>query len=158
METCPGGRSPAGITDCKCILCGLHPICNWHTISSTREPLFLDSSGGWRFHRLILLEATLKKIAILAAAAMLSTSAFAADLGVISQPAPLGFEPVNDWTGFCAGVFGSIGAADFELVPAGLPGAGFLSTGRGALGGVQVGYDYQLDLCSAPLPTFRFPA
>lgn len=86
----------------------------------------------------------MKKIAILATAAMLSTSAFAADLGVISQPAPVGFEPVNDWTGFYAGVFGSIGAADFELVPAGLPG-GFLSTGRGALGGVQVGYDYQLD-------------
>lgn len=86
----------------------------------------------------------MKKIAIIAAVAMLSTSAFAADLGVISQPAPVGFEPVNDWTGFYAGVFGSIGAADFELFPAGIP-ASFLSTGRGALGGVQVGYDYQID-------------
>lgn len=87
----------------------------------------------------------MKKIAILAAAAMMSTSAFAADLGVISQPAPVGFEPVNNWTGFYAGVFGGVGAADFELTPVGVPGAGFLSTGRGALGGVQVGYDYQID-------------
>ena len=88
----------------------------------------------------------MKKFAIAAAAAaLLTTTAFAADLGVISQPAPVGFEPVNNWTGFYAGVFGAIGAADFELTPVGVPGAGFLSTGRGALGGVQLGYDYQLD-------------
>lgn len=60
-----------------------------------------------------------------------------------SQPAPVGFEPANDWTGFYAGIFGGIGAADFDLVPVGIP-AGFLSTGRGAPGGVQVGYDYQI--------------
>ena len=87
----------------------------------------------------------MKKIAIAAAAAaLLTTTAFAADLGVISQPAPVGFEPVNNWTGFYAGIFGGIGAADFDLVPVGIP-AGFLSTGRGALGGVQVGYDYQIE-------------
>lgn len=80
----------------------------------------------------------MKTIAIAAAAAaLLTTTAFAADLGVISQPAPVGFEPANEWTGFYAGIFGGIGAADFDLVPVGIP-AGFLSTGRGALGGVQV--------------------
>lgn len=88
----------------------------------------------------------MKKFAIATvAAALLSTSALAADLGVISQPAPAGFVPANNWTGFYAGIFGSIGASDIEMNPVGVPGAGFLISGRGALGGVQIGADYQLD-------------
>lgn len=81
-----------------------------------------------------------------ASAALMTSAAVAADFGVMTQPAPIAYvAPSTDWTGFYAGAFGGIGGADFDLVPVGVPGAGFLSTGRGGLAGIQVGGDYQMD-------------
>lgn len=89
----------------------------------------------------------MKKFAIAAAAAALfSTTAFAADLGVISQPAPVGFEPANDWTGFYAGIFAGAGGGQSTLAVAlpGLGGVDFAGNSFGGIAGIQVGADYQI--------------
>lgn len=89
----------------------------------------------------------MNKLLLAATAAVVMTSGVAAaDFGVMTQPAPMAYvAPPADWTGFYAGVFGGVAGADFNLVPVGVPGAGFFTTGRGAIGGIQVGADYQFD-------------
>lgn len=83
------------------------------------------------------------------AASFLAVPAFAADLGVVSQPAPIGFEaPGHNWTGFYAGVFGGVAMGEFEY-SATDPAIGtvplFDENGGGGIAGIQVGADYQFD-------------
>lgn len=90
------------------------------------------------------------KFAIAAvAASLIAAPAFAADLGVISQPAPAGYEaPARDWTGFYAGIFGGVSTGNFDYslnLPAPLPAMGFDANGGGGIAGVQIGADYQFD-------------
>ncbi len=82
----------------------------------------------------------MNKIAILAlvGAFGVSTSAMAADLGIISQPAPEAFVQSGafDWTGFYVGVNGGYGWAEAEAL-----GVSFDDI-EGGFGGVQAGYNY----------------
>lgn len=91
----------------------------------------------------------MKKFVLAAAAtALLSGTTFAADLGVISQPAPAAYIPVSDWNGFYAGIFGGVanGPFDYSVVPAGSPSILDVTVnGGGFLGGAQIGYDVQFD-------------
>lgn len=81
---------------------------------------------------------------------LFAAPAFAADLGVVSQPAPAAFEAASqNWTGFYAGIFGGVSTGDFEYgldAPAPIPpGVGFDVNGGGGIAGIQVGADYQFD-------------
>jgi outer membrane immunogenic protein len=83
-----------------------------------------------------------------AAAALFSTSAFAADLISSTPVAP--YEPASamNWSGFYAGIFGGVtsGDSDFSIVPVGGPSVFDLSTNAsGGLVGVQIGADAQFD-------------
>lgn len=81
----------------------------------------------------------MKKIAILAlvGAVGVSTSAMAADLGVISQPAPETFvSDTYDWSGFYAGLNLGYGWAEADVL-------GITDDfGNGVFGGAQVGFNY----------------
>ncbi|MDB5911252.1 MAG: porin family protein [Massilia sp.] len=89
-------------------------------------------------------------IAGFAALGMLSSVAAvaAADLSAPAVRPVLSQQPVKDWTGFYAGIFGGLAASQHTLtaIPVGggpaVTDIGF--TGNGALGGLQVGYDYDL--------------
>lgn len=90
----------------------------------------------------------MKRIAIVAAcAALLTTGAFAEDLGVISVPTPVVTEPVYDWTGFYAGVFAgaarSQSTSSFNIPLLAMFVA--IDDKVTGLAGVQLGYDYQVD-------------
>ncbi|MET3924622.1 outer membrane protein [Devosia sp. 2618] len=92
----------------------------------------------------------MKKLLItVIAASALSSTAFAADFGVVLQPAPAGYiAPATDWTGFYAGIFGGVtsGPFDFSLVPPAGPSVLDVTVqGGGAVGGAQIGYDVQLN-------------
>jgi outer membrane immunogenic protein len=80
----------------------------------------------------------MKNIAIIAFVGALSTStAFAADLGIVQQPAPAAYTSgAFDWSGFYAGA--NLGYGWTELEDNGLTLDGI----DGILGGVQVGYNY----------------
>lgn len=97
------------------------------------------SSQGFTTMRLALpVGGIMKNIAILAFVGALSTStAFAADLGVVQQPAPAAYTSgAFDWSGFYAGANLGYGWAELEQ-------GGFtLDDLNGALGGVQIGYNY----------------
>lgn len=91
------------------------------------------------------------KFAVAAAvvASFIAVPAFAAELGVVSQPAPIGFEsPSQNWTGFYAGVFGGVAMGEFEYTATD-PAIGtvplFDVNGGGGIAGLQVGADYQFD-------------
>ena len=80
----------------------------------------------------------MKNIALIAFVGALSTStAFAADLGVVEQAAPAAYTAgAFDWSGFYAGANLGYGWAELEQ-------GGFTFDDiDGALGGVQVGYNY----------------
>lgn len=83
------------------------------------------------------------------AAVLMSSTAFAADFGIVNQPEPAGYiAPATDWNGFYVGVFGGLtnGPFDYSLVPVGLPSALDVNVnGGGALAGVQIGGDVQFD-------------
>ncbi|WIY54168.1 outer membrane beta-barrel protein [Devosia sp. YIM 151766] len=90
----------------------------------------------------------MKKVFIaVTASTLLSTAAFAADFGVINQPAPANYIPASNWTGLYAGIFGGVASSNLDLgILSG--GTGVLDigfTGGGMLGGVQIGADYQWD-------------
>ncbi|WP_423068152.1 outer membrane protein [Devosia sp. CN2-171] len=109
-----------------------------------------------------------KRLLLLSAACLVSTSALAADLTVI-EPAPIYVEPaLYDWNGFYVGINGGYGGGVFEHpfqlngpepeseVPAPaivgpLPGQIVLATGTadvtagGFVGGIQAGYNWQFD-------------
>lgn len=95
-------------------------------------------------------------ICIVAAAALVGTRAFAADMPLKAPPPPV---PVYDWTGFYVGGNFGYGWGDPRTTAAGsgttviqpaFP-ASFAFTDsntapvRGALGGIQVGYNYQFN-------------
>ncbi|HEY4203261.1 MAG TPA: outer membrane beta-barrel protein [Devosiaceae bacterium] len=87
-----------------------------------------------------------KLVLAAAAAALFSTSAFAADL---SAPSVVVSSSATNWSGFYAGVFGGVATGDFDYsaVPAG-GGPSVLDlnvNGGGGLAGVQVGADAQFD-------------
>jgi len=86
----------------------------------------------------------LKRNALLVAAILVSTPAYAADLGVVYVPEPDGYI-ASDWTGFYAGIFGGYAGGTFEYH--GSAGAGFPWVGSpsGGLLGVQLGADYQIN-------------
>jgi outer membrane immunogenic protein len=77
----------------------------------------------------------MKSFALLAAVAALSTtSALGADLGVINTTAPSAYmEPAGfNWTGFYVGLNGGYGWADY----------GGFTQPEGGFGGIQAGYNY----------------
>jgi len=83
----------------------------------------------------------MKKILLVAAVAALSTSsAMAADLGVVYSPEPANYTASSsfDWSGFYAGVNGGYGWAEIE--------SGGLSFDEleGVFGGAQVGYNFDM--------------
>lgn len=80
----------------------------------------------------------MKNIALIAFVGALSTStAFAADLGVVQQPAPAAYTAAAfSWTGFYAGVNGGYGWAEIE------DGGFTFEELDGWFGGAQVGYNY----------------
>ncbi|MDH6234123.1 outer membrane immunogenic protein [Mesorhizobium soli] len=83
-----------------------------------------------------------KRIAVLAAfSTILSTGAFAAD--TVSAPEVI---PVFSWTGAYVGLNVGFGGGKFkhEIVGA-APAASFNASSSGFVGGVQVGYNYQID-------------
>ncbi|MDH6231061.1 outer membrane immunogenic protein [Mesorhizobium soli] len=84
-----------------------------------------------------------KRIAVLAAfSTLLSTGAFAADI-VSTEPAPEVI-PVFSWTGAYVGLNAGFGGGKFKHE---MPGSGmsFNPQSSGFVGGVQVGYNYQID-------------
>jgi outer membrane immunogenic protein len=84
-----------------------------------------------------------KRIAVLAAfSTLLSTGAFAAD---IVSPAPE-VTPVFSWTGAYVGLNAGFGGGKFKHeLPVGGPAPSFNASSNGFVGGVQVGYNYQID-------------
>lgn len=86
-----------------------------------------------------------KLLASCIALSLIVGSAQAADLGVITQDAPAGYI-ASDWTGFYAGIFAGVGAGsnDISTSLGGFAGPSFSGNSGGALGGVQVGADYQM--------------
>jgi outer membrane immunogenic protein len=80
----------------------------------------------------------MKNIALIAFVGALSTSsAFAADLGIVQQPAPAAYTSgAFDWSGFYAGANLGYGWAEAEVF-----GVSF-GDFDGVLGGVQVGYNH----------------
>lgn len=79
----------------------------------------------------------MNKIAFVAIAGLFSTStAFAADLGIVQQSAPAAYTSAYDWTGFYAGANAGYGWAEIEN-----SGVTFDDI-NGVFGGVQVGYNY----------------
>jgi outer membrane immunogenic protein len=89
-------------------------------------------------------------IAGVAALGMLSSVAAvtAADLSAPAVQPMLSPQPVTDWTGFYVGIFGGLAASQHTLTATPTGGGASLGsldlTGNGAIGGVQVGYDYDL--------------
>lgn len=90
-----------------------------------------------------------KFLLVSAALALISAPALAADLTTY-EPAAVE-APVAatyNWTGFYAGVFGGVGTGDFDYDVGVVGGpsliSGDLSAG-GALGGIQIGYDWQVN-------------
>jgi outer membrane immunogenic protein len=86
----------------------------------------------------------MKRILLTAAfSAVLFSSAHAAD-AIVEQAPELPVAAYN-WSGAYIGVFGGITTGDYgyEAAAAGGPAASFDVSGSGALGGVQLGYDYQ---------------
>lgn len=71
----------------------------------------------------------------------LTVTASAADLTYEPAPAPVAVAPVFDWTGFYVGVHGGGAWGDFNVENVATAGG---STSA-ALGGAQVGYNYQVD-------------
>lgn len=86
----------------------------------------------------------MKRTALFVAAILVSTPAYAADLGEVYIPESEGYL-ASDWTGFYAGIFGGYAGGKFEYH--GTAGAGFPWVGdaSGGLLGVQVGADYQIN-------------
>lgn len=86
---------------------------------------------------MFLMGVQLNKFAFMAIAGLLSTStAFAADLGIVQQPAPTAFTSAYDWSGFYAGANLGYGWAEIEQ-------GGFAFDDiNGVFGGVQAGYNY----------------
>lgn len=84
----------------------------------------------------------MNKFALIAVAGVLSTTAVsAADLAVAYQPTTVAYSPSSafNWSGFYAGVNGGYGWGEFSQA-----GAVPLDQLKGVLGGVQVGYNYDL--------------
>lgn len=84
---------------------------------------------------------TMKTLAAAFGAALLATSAFAADLPRRTNPAAPAFTavPVFSWTGFYVGVHAGYGFGQTSST-----GAGGFSDPDGFVGGGQIGYNYQL--------------
>lgn len=86
----------------------------------------------------------MKKFSIVAGlgAALLATSAIAADLPRKSNPVAPAFTraPAFSWTGFYAGVNAGYGFGGFTGV-----GSGIFSDPSGFVGGAQIGYNYQVN-------------
>lgn len=85
---------------------------------------------------------------LLAGVALLSLGAAASAADLTYEPAPAPMAPVSapatfDWTGFYAGVHG--GGAWGEFNANDFAGNSWSQSAGGALGGVQVGYNYQID-------------
>ena len=70
-------------------------------------------------------------------------AASAADLTVVEETVEVTVTPAFNWTGFYAGVHAGGGWADYNASFNG--NQQFQKTGSGALGGVQVGYNYQIN-------------
>lgn len=73
----------------------------------------------------------------------LTGAAAAADLTYEPAPAPVVVSPVFDWTGFYAGVHAGGGWGNYDASWNGY--TGLLDKSSGALGGAQVGYNYQIN-------------
>ncbi|MEP9374977.1 outer membrane protein [Mesorhizobium sp. KR1-2] len=86
-----------------------------------------------------------KRVAVLAAfSTLLSTGAFAADI-VSSEPAPEVI-PVFSWTGAYVGLNVGFGGGKFKHETANVvPPMSFKAPSNGFIGGVQAGYNYQID-------------
>src|SRR5262245_59599397 len=84
----------------------------------------------------------MRRIATAASLAMLAGSAVAADFRPPSGPLPMS---VPGWTGFYLGVNAGGGWADAQIdfSLGGVPFAAVDNSMRGALGGVQAGYNWQ---------------
>jgi len=96
----------------------------------------------------------MKLLVATAAACVISSSAFAADILYDAPPAPPAPPPPPapfNWTGPYVGVYGGIAAGDIKHnlnVLGSVPFTGLLterSRAGGAIGGIQVGYDWQVN-------------
>lgn len=86
----------------------------------------------------------MKRILFASAAVLaLTAGASAADLTYEPAPAPIVVAPVFDWTGFYAGVHAGGGWGNYNATLNGGPDV--LGSASGALGGAQIGYNYQIN-------------
>lgn len=85
----------------------------------------------------------MKLVLFTAATLGLTSGALAADLTYEPAPAPAAVSQTFDWTGFYAGVHAGGGWGDYTATYRGT--LQFKDSGGGALGGGQIGYNYQIN-------------